>query len=387
MKVCLHLMELFYETRFWRFVQIFQILYKQKPNFWDYQIIKTDGKFNINNSVFILLQKMPNIKQRKANKARIHDTETCEFFEKQKKEEEDKNRKKSQLISSFRSVLTELFKEQDRIQLDIDLCIKEHILRLEKQMRSLTEKSSTDLYNFQIDESFMVLFSVSKLRLEEISKQTKFIDDLIQKVSSDLPDIEISEHEQKIIEILSAKSFFISPDVVSVRKMIDSCSNMRDCLERSKTYLDTFISEMIDFTVDSKRFKLEHQNLDQLLQELSELTEEIEKRNFHFSTESLVECIFSIKSDEFSSISEDTQTFQDRIKEMKKRFSDIKKSLVDFVESQISYRQAFIREINRSKNDYDCRSDDENDSTYEEPIVDFRKDLERSLNQIRSIRV
>lgn len=338
---------------------------------------------------------MPNIRERKANKARILYTETCEFIVK-KKEEEDKNRKKSQLISSFRSVLTELLNKQVRIQLGIDLSIKEHTRRLENQMRSLTEKSSTDLYNFQIDESFMVLFSVSKLRLEEISKQTKFIDDLIQKVSSDLPDISISEHEQKIIEILSAKSFFISPDVVSVQKMIDSCSNMLDCLERSKTYLDTFISEMMhkilvhnrnqaDFKVDSKRFKLEYQNLDQLLQELSELTEEIEKRKFHFSTKSLVECIFSIKSDEFSSISEDTQTFQDRIKEMKKKFSDIKKSLVDFIESQISYRQAFIREINRSKNDYDCRSDDENDSTYEEPIVDFRKDLERSLNQIKRI--
>jgi len=38
-------MELFYETRFWRFVQIFQILYKQKPKFWDSQLIKTDGKY------------------------------------------------------------------------------------------------------------------------------------------------------------------------------------------------------------------------------------------------------------------------------------------------------------------------------------------------------
>jgi len=334
--------------------------------------------------------------RRKKMEAHKRDFENWEFWKKKEEEEKDKNRKKSQLILSLQSGQLELSKEHDRIQSCIDLNIKDHTLRLENQMRRLTEQSSTDLYNFQIDESFMVLFSVSKLRLEEISKQTKFIDDLIQKVSSDSPDIEISEHEQKIIEILSAKSFFISPDVASVQKMIDSCSNMRYCLERSKTYLDTFISEMMheisvrkrnpdDFKVNSKRFELEHQNLDQLLQELSELNEEIKKRNFHFSTKSLVECIFSIKSDEFSSISEDTQTLEDRIKEMKKRFSDIKKSLVDFVQTQIDYCKDFIREINRSKYDYDYRSDDENNSSYEEPNVYFRKDLERSLNQIRRI--
>jgi hypothetical protein len=338
-----------------------------------------------------------NRREKKAMQIRESNRKTMEFW----KEKEEKAKKKSELISSLQSVLTELSKKRERIQSDIDSNIKEHTQKLEEIMKQYVMKvqkcaSTEQLPQFQIDESFMDLVSDSNLRLKEISEQMKFIDDLIQKVSLDLPDIEISEHEQKIIEILSAKSFFISPDVASVRKMIDSCSNMRNCLERSKTYLDTFISKMMheisvrkrnpgDFNVDSDRFKLEHQKLEELLQQLSELNQEIEKRIFYFSTKSLVECIFSIKSDEFSSISEDTQTFQDRIKEMKKRFSNIKKSLVDFVQIHIDNCKDFILEINYPTNDYDCRSDDENDSSHEEPIVYFRKDLEHSLDQIRRI--
>ena len=339
---------------------------------------------------------MPNIKERKAIKARKRDLEIWEYLKKKQEEERDKNQKKSQLILSLQSGQLELSKEHDRIQSCIDLNIKENTLRLEKQMRSLTEKSSTCLYIFQIDESFMALVSDSNLRLKEISEQMEVIDVLIHKVSSNLPYSSFSEHEQKIIEILSAKSFFRSQDVASVQKMIDFCSNMRNCLELLRTYSNKFLSKMTheihrhkrnpeDFTVDPKRFKLEHQKLEELLQELSELKEEIEKKNFPFSTKSFGECIFSINPDEFSSISEDTQTLEDRIKEMKKRFSNIKKSLVDFVQIHIDYCKNFIREINRSKYDSDCRSDDETDSTYEEPNVDFRKDLERSLNEIGRI--
>jgi molybdopterin converting factor small subunit len=264
---------------------------------------------------------------------------------------------------------------------------------------NLKENPSTEKPpQFQIDESFTSLVSDSNLRLEEISEQMKFIDDLIQKVSSDSPDISLSE--QKIIKILSANSFFKSQDVASVQKMIDSCSNMRVCLEHLRTYSETFISKMErkirgqkmnpeDFTIDPKRLELEHRKLEQLLQELSELKEEIEKRNFLFSTNSLVECIFSIIFDEFLSIFENIQTLGDRIKEMNKRFSEIKKSLVEFVEHQIYCRKAFASEVYRDfhRFGYNSCSDGENDSSNEEPIVDLRKNLERYLNQIKEIRL
>lgn len=319
---------------------------------------------------------------------------TYEFIRNQEK----KAGKKSELISSLRSALSELSKEQARIQSDIDLCIKEHTQRLEEIMRRLAENPFTEPPQFQIDESFTSLVSDSNRKLEEISKQMKFIDDLIQKVSSDSPDIEI--FEQKIIEILSAKSFFRSQDVASVQKMIDSCLNMRDCLKHLRTYSDMFLSKMRReigihasnpelFNVDSDRFKLEHKKLEELLQQLSKLKEEIEKGNIYFSTKSLVECIFSINFDEFSSSFENIQTLEDRIKEMNKRFYEIRKSLVEFVENQIICRKAFVREVHCEayRCGYNSCSDGENDFSNEEPIVGLRRELSSSLNQIKELRV
>ncbi len=336
-----------------------------------------------------------NSRQRKLEEAYQRCKEACEF---QRKKEEEA-RKKSELISSFHSARFELSNKCAKIQSRIDSCIKEHTQRLEATMRNfvvnLKENPSTELPQFQIHESFMRLLSDSNLRLEEISEQMKVIDSLIQTVSSNSPDISLSE--QKIIKILSANSFFKSQDVASVQKMIDSCSNMRVCLEHLRTYSETFISKMEheisshkkkpeDFTVDPKRLELEHRTLEELLQELSELNEEIEKRKFLFSTNSLVECIFSIKPDEFLSISEDTQTLEDRIKEMNKRFSEIKKSLVEFVESQIFCRQAFVRDVHH-RGGYNSGSDGENDSKSEEPTGDLRKILLESFEQIRRRRV
>jgi hypothetical protein len=308
------------------------------------------------------------------------------------------------LISSLKSAKSELSKEQAEIHSCINLCIKEHVQRLEEKMREFVmevkENLSTEPPRFQIDESFTSLVSDSNRKLEEISKQMKFIDDLIQKVLSDSPDIEIFEHEQKIIEILSAKSFFRSQDVESVQKMIDFCLNMRDCLELLRTYSNEFLSKMRReisihasnpelFNVDSDRFKLEHKKLEELLQQLSKLKEEIEKGKIYFSTKSLVECIFSINFDEFSSIFENIQTLEDRIKEMNKRFYEIRKSLVEFVENQIICRKAFVREVHCEayRCGYNSCSDGENDSSNEEPIVGLRRELLSSLNQIKELRV
>ena len=330
---------------------------------------------------------------RKQKKAALAEQEQRERHELLKKEEEEA-REKSELISLLRSVLTEFFNEQAKIQSGIDSNIKSHLEQLEVIMRKFAiefkkNPSTEKPPPFQIDESFTELLSNSNLRLEEISKQIEVIDVLIQKVSSNLPYSSFSEHEQKIIEILSAKSFFRSQDVASVQKMIDFCLNMRYCLELLRTYSNEFLSMMTheihrhkrkleDFTVDPKRFKLEHQKLEELLQELSELKEEIEKKNFPFSTKSLGECIFSIKSDEFSSISEDTRMLEDRIREMNRRFCDIKTISVKFVETQIHSRTDFVRSVYSD----DC-SDNEND--YDEPAEDLRKELENFFNEIKHI--
>ena len=332
-----------------------------------------------------------NRKQKKAERAEESQREVREFL----KKEEEEARKKFELISSIRSVLVEFSNEQTKIQSGIDSSITEHSKKLEVIMRNFAiefkENPSTEKPPpFQIDESFMVLLSNSNLRLEEISEQMKFIDDLIQKVSSNLPYSSFSE--QQIIDILSAKSFFRSQDVESVQKMIDFCLNMRCCLELLRTYSNKFLSKMTheihrhkrnpeDFTVDPKRFELEHQKLEELLQELSELKKEIEKKKFPFSTKSLGECIFSIESDEFSSIFQDTRMLENRIKEMNITFCDIKTISVKFVETQIHSRTDFVRSVYSSNSD-DC-SDNEND--YDEPAGDLRKELEKFFDQIKHI--
>jgi methyl-accepting chemotaxis protein len=341
-----------------------------------------------------------NRRQRKAREAYERQKETYEFI----KQKEAEEKKKSDLISSLKSAKSELSKEQAEINSCINLCIKEHVQRLEEKMREFVmevkENLSTEPPRFQIDESFTSLVSDSNLKLKEISEQIEFIDGLIRKVSSDSPDISLSEYEQKIIKILSANSFFRSQDVASVQKMIDSCPNMRDCLERLKTYSDQFLSKMgreirihatnpNEFKVDSKWLELKHQKLEELLQELSEINEEIEKGKNYFSTKSFVECIFSKNFDEFSSIFENIQTLGDRIKEMNKRFSEIKKSLVEFVEHQIYCRKAFASEVYRDfhRFGYNSCSDGEDVSSYEEPIVGLRRELLSSLNQIKEIRL
>jgi hypothetical protein len=331
-------------------------------------------------------------RQRRAERAEELQREFLEFLKKEKEEA----REKSELISSLRSVLVEFSNEQASIQSGIDSSINEHSQRLEKEMKCLTIdfrlNPSIKPPLFQIDESFMVLLSNSNLRLEEISKQIEVIDVLIHKVSSNLPYSSFSEHEQKIIEILSAKSFFRSQDVASIQKMIDFCLNMRYCLELLRTYSNEFLSKMTheihrhkrnpeDFTVDPKWFELEHPKLEELLQELSELKEEIEEKNFPFSTKSLGEFIFSINPDEFSSISEDMRMLEDRIKEMNITFCDIKTISVKFVETQIHSRTDFVRSVYSSNSD-DC-SDNEND--YDEPAEDLRKELENFFNKIKHI--
>ena len=334
-----------------------------------------------------------NRRQQKAAFAEQYLIELCKFVKKRNEEAT----KKSELISLLRSILTELSNEQAKIQSGIDSNIKSHLEQLEVIMRNFAiefkkNPSTEKPPPFQIDESFMVLLSNSNLRLEEISKQMEVIDVLIQKVSSDLPDSSFSKHEQQIIDILSAKSFFRSQDVASVQKMIDFCLNMRYCLELLRTYSNEFLSMMMhkimiykrkpeDFTVDPKRFELEKQKLEELLQELSELKEEIEEKNFPFSTKSLSEYIF-IESDDFSSyIIECTQQLEVRIKEMNITFCDIKTIIVDFVETQINYRKDFVRSVNSSNSD-NC-SDGEND--YDEPAIVLRKQLENFFDQIKHI--
>lgn len=319
-----------------------------------------------------------------------------ELLKKRRQDEENKRKKKDDLISNLLNVQSELCKENTSIQSCIDLTIKEHAQKLEEQMRSFAidfrSNPSRKPPPFQIDESFTELLSVSKPRLEEISEQMKFIDEFIKKVSSDSPDISISEREKKIIEILSAKSFFRSQDVASVQKMIDFCSNMREYLEHLKSYLNTFLSNMAheirihnrnqDFNVDSKMFELEHKNLNDFLQELSKLNEEIEKSNFLFSKKTLFQCIFFIEFDEFSSIFECTQQLKIRIKKVNGTFYTIKKSFVEFFETQINYRKDFVYEVHSR----DCgdSSDNENDSNrVYEPTRGLRERLEKFLNQIK----
>lgn len=308
--------------------------------------------------------------------------------------EQEKKRKKLELISSLRSVLLELSKKHGEIQLSIDLCIEEHKERLEEKMKEFMIKfeqdPSTEPPPFQIEESFKVLLSNSKLKFQEISKQIEFINGLIQNVSSDLPDSSISEHEKIFIHILSAYSFFRSKDVASVPTMIEFCLNVRVCLEHLITYLNKFRSAMrneiirqhmkpIEFTIDPNALK--DQQLEEFLQNLSKLRNEIEERKIpFFSTTSLVEFIFSINPADFLSISEDTRRLEDRIKEINQIFYIKKKSFVEFVEGWINRCDSLVCKSHSS--DSGGRSDDDNPH-YEDPVEEHRGNLKRSLEQIK----
>lgn len=306
--------------------------------------------------------------------------------------------KKFELISSLQSVLLELSKEQANIRLSIDSCIEEHKKQLEEIMRefmkNFKQDPSTELPQFQIEESFKVLLSNSNLKFQKISEKITFIDGLIKKVSPDSQNSSISEQEQFFIDILSAYSFFRSKDVESVQTMINFCLNTRICLD---DYLIPYLNEFrrvmrneifkqekqTDFTIDSKA--LEDQQLEQFLQELSELKEEIEKRKIpFFSITSLAEFIFSINHADFLSISEDTRRLEDTIKKMKKIFCIKKESFVEFVQSCIDRCDTLVRYSHLG--DFGGRSDDEN-SGYEDPVEEHRRNLEESLKQIRRTRV
>lgn len=312
--------------------------------------------------------------------------------------EQEEERKKSVLISSHQSVLLELSNEHDKIQSSIDSCIKEHTQRLEEKMKEFMIKfeqdPSTEPPPFQIEESFKVLLSNSKLKFQEISKQIEFINGLIQKVSSDSPDSSISKREQLFIDILSAYSFFRSKDVASVPTMIDFCLNMRVCLEHLITYLTKFRSTMrneiirqhmkpTEFTIDPNALK--DQQLEEFLQNLSKLRNEIEERKIpFFSTTSLVEFIFSINPADFLSISEDTRRLEDRIKEMNQIFYIKKESFVEFIEGWINHCDRLVCKSHSS--DSGGRSDDDNPH-YEDPVEEHRGNLKRSLEQIKRTRV
>ena len=336
---------------------------------------------------------MPNIRQRKAAEAAKRWRKNHEEDLKIKQKEYDELQKKSELISESHNVLSELSKKHNHIQSCIDSMKKEHMKKFEEIMDSFAIEflsvPSTERPQFQIDESFIALLSTSKPRLEEISEKMKFIDKLIEKISSNSSDI--SESEQRIIKILSAKSFLRSQVVASVQKMIDFCSNMLDCLELLGTYSNQILSIMEhkirvykrnpdDFKVDSKRLELQHKDLNELLQGLSELNENIEKSNFLFSKKSLFECIFFIESDEFSSIFEYTQDLEVKIKETNGRFDKITESFVNFVQIEFNYRKQFVYKV--ELDNHDDNSDNENDYDYEEPAGVLRKALEASLNRI-----
>ena len=314
--------------------------------------------------------------------------------------------KKFELISSLQSVLLELSKEQAKIQSCIDSFIEEHKNQLEKEMREFMIKVErdpfTELHPFQIDESFRVLLSNSKLKFQEISEQIEFINGLIQKVSSDsqeiqnvssdLPKIEISKQEQFFIDILSAYSFFRSQDVASVPTMI----NFQICLDDYFIpYLTKFRfvmrNEIIrqgkqtNFTIDPEVLESKHQQLEQFLQDLSKLIIEIEERKIpFFSIISLAEFIFSINPADFLSISEDTRRLEDTIKKMKKIFCIKKESFVEFVQSYIDHCDNLVHYSHSSDSGY---GSDDKRSNYEYPVEQPRENLKRFLEQIKDTRV
>ena len=358
-----------------------------------------------------------NIRKRKAAAAAERLRKNLEEFNKMKQEEDDKLRKKSELSSELLNVLSELLKNRDCIQSCIQSKKNKLLEEINKRMSSFvidflsnpSTEPPPEAPQFQFDESFLQFLSTQKPILEEISEQISFIDKLIQKISSNSSDI--SESEQRIIDILSSKSFLRSQVVASVQIMINFCSKMRDCLEVLGTYSEQIISQMNqvitgelckkkryldEFEINSMGLKLQHQNLNELSQELSELQGKIDEMETSFSEKYSIACLFmeSDKSDEFSSVSERTRKLDIEIEQMKLRFHEVKEIFVEkFVQPKFNYLYDFVTKV---RNDEYLNSVGESENmsdhiffwdNYSEPAKDLRKRLEDSLNRIKHIRV
>ena len=239
-----------------------------------------------------------------------------------------------------------------------------------------------------------------------------FIDELIRK-SSDIeaerksegiikiyiPEketIEISKLEQRIIEILSAKSFFESQVVASVQRMIDFGSNMKDCFQLLETYSKEFIPSMVhymdkyernpnDFKLNSKNLELQHNNLDKLLKGLSEIKEKIEMMKSFFSEEFLFKLLFTQQSDDFSFVFEYTK-LEFQIKEMNQIFKTVIEYIVKFGQAKFDNCKDFVDKVKSDERDR-CKKISGSSSTFVEPVKELRKKLEDSLDKIARIRV
>ena len=358
-----------------------------------------------------------NIRQRKAAerlKQYFEDLANCQKENELRQIQEEYKRR---LISGLTDVRSELSEECNRIQSCIESKKNEQIEEFNKRMSSFvidflsnpSTEPPPEAPQFQIDESFLKFLSTQKPILEKISEQISFIGVLIEKISSNSSDI--LKSEQRIINILSAKSFLRSQVVGSVQIMIDLCSNMRDCLEVLGTYSEQIISQMNhvitvelrenkrylgEFEINSMGLKLQHQNLNELSQGLSELRGKIDEMETSFSEKYSIACLFmeSDKSDEFSSVSERTRELDIEIEQMKLRFHEVKEFFVEkFVQPKFNYLYDFVIKVSYDE----CRNsvgDSENESdhlsfwnTYREPAEELRKRLGDSLNRIKHIRV
>jgi hypothetical protein len=388
---------------------------------------------------------MPNIRQRKAEAAAERWRIIHEESNQRQKEEEYKLRKKSELISELRNVLSELSKEEARIQSCLRLNREEHTKKFNEYLISFeTEFESNPSTNpapFQIDKSFTDFLSASNLRLEKISEQMKVTDELIQKISSmtfidelihkilsmtfidelirkssDIEEkreseriikistpeketIEISKLEQRIIEILTAKSFLESQVVASVQRMIDFGSNMKDCFQLLETYSNEFISSISmvsymekykknpnDFKLNSKNLELQYNNLYKLLKGLSEIKGKIETMKSFFSEEFLFKLLFTQQSNDFSFVFEYTK-LEFQIKQMKQLFKTVMKYIVKFGQAKFDNCKDFVNEVKRDERDR-CKILFVSSSTFVEPVGELlRTELEDSLNKIARIRL
>ena len=324
------------------------------------------------------------------------------------------------LISELTNVQSKLSEERNRIlsciESEKEKQLTEHKKRMESFVMDCLSKSLTEQPpespKLKFDESFLIFLSTQKQILEKIS----FIDKLILKISSNSSDISISE--QRIINILSAKSFLRSQVVGSVQIMIELClcSNMRDCLKVLVTYSEQIMSQMKreielkyrkndwylslneylnEFRIDSTGLELQHKKLNELLQGLSELTGNIDEMKTSFSEKYSIECLFMEydESDEFSSVSERTQKLNSEIEQIKLKFHEVKDYLVNFVQPKFDFLYDFVKTV--TNDEYrNSVSDSENVSdhkffwdNYLEPAGELRQRLEYSLNRIKHRRV
>ena len=261
---------------------------------------------------------------------------------------------KKQVILTLVQILSELFKTKSGIDSKnadfIRKCAEEYERQLKTWMTNSLSTGSGVPVLIPVNPDFEKHLSEVKPILESLSRQISFIEELIQKVSTDLEFSKLEVLEQGMIMILLAKSFLESRAVATIQRMINLGQNIRECLMFLEKYSEDFFKELdiddfkknrkdsTDFQLDSGTMRSFFETSAEYVQELTELQTKIEEIKALFSEIYSIESLFSVP-DNLLSLSKSIQQLEAKLEQKTLDFRKFRETVVKFVEEQNQIRE------------------------------------------------